>query len=780
MGWALAKAEPHHKRGWLKRFDPRFWTVDFPRPVTAAIVTQGPNALRVDAVIYDRSNLVGLIWESEDRWSHALLKYEHKRDYRNVQLSFRWRSGGINPLTAVYGPTLTIEGRDAAGQPRAWYVRLWNYASGTGDDARITLDFNALSGGFMLPSEADPVWAGDIDRMFISLVSPDYDGSSGLLAAPLNGWAEMSDIQCAGSGSVLAIGDVMLPEQAAGIANGYDDCYHMTPERLARDIVALGYRGDVIHYVGMSHYMRLNLVDGRLLAGAAGAAINEPCAAWHRDMAARFQAAGLGVIWSLSYELLNDYCPDDWKQRAANGEPAQTGWDPPSTLLSPAHSGAMQWLQQAARDFVAIGKAAQLPLKFQVGEPWWWIAPGGRICGYDMETTAALGAVSVDIADVRQPLNSEQKAMLDGLGALLAASTAALVAAAREAAGSAPLQSLILVFLPTVLDPLTPEVRRANVPLGWAAPAFDILQLEDYDWVTAGRGAETPGARDAVIARLGYPIDEQHYLSGFVLKPEDKKQWALIAKAADAARRAGVACVYYWALPQVARDGFISFDGEDEVQAFDLVDFPLSIGREAAAITEFSTQIVGSASGHEQRSSEWAEARMQYDAGPGVRSEADVRTLMAFFRARRGAARGFRFRDPFDHSSAVDGGAPAPGDQWIGTGDGERLRFALVKRYGVPDGTGGGGEAQERMIFLPVAASVRISVNGIEQQGFTLDGEGAVTLASAPPAGAVVRAGFLFDVPVRFAVDRLEVNRATFLAGEIAEVPLIEVRNPWG
>jgi uncharacterized protein (TIGR02217 family) len=54
-----------------------------------------------------------------------------------------------------------------------------------------------------------------------------------------------------------------------------------------------------------------------------------------------------------------------------------------------------------------------------------------------------------------------------------------------------------------------------------------------------------------------------------------------------------------------------------------------------------------------------------------------------------------------------------------------------------------------------------------------------VLLDEAPAAGAVVTAGFLFDVPVRFADDRLEVSRATFLAGEIASVPLIEVRAPW-
>ncbi len=42
--------------------------------------------------------------------------------------------------------------------------------------------------------------------------------------------------------------------------------------------------------------------------------------------------------------------------------------------------------------------------------------------------------------------------------------------------------------------------------------------------------------------------------------------------------------------------------------------------------------------------------------------------------------------------------------------------------------------------------------------------------------GAAVTASFDFDVPVRFAEDRLSVSRATFLAGAAASVPLVEVR----
>ena len=47
---------------------------------------------------------------------------------------------------------------------------------------------------------------------------------------------------------------------------------------------------------------------------------------------------------------------------------------------------------------------------------------------------------------------------------------------------------------------------------------------------------------------------------------------------------------------------------------------------------------------------------------------------------------------------------------------------------------------------------------------------------SPPAAGAQVRAGFLFDVPVRFAEDRLEIAGADFAAGEAPSVPIVELR----
>ena len=89
-----------------------------------------------------------------------------------------------------------------------------------------------------------------------------------------------------------------------------------------------------------------------------------------------------------------------------------------------------------------------------------------------------------------------------------------------------------------------------------------------------------------------------------------------------------------------------------------------------------------------------------------------------------------------------------------------------------------GDAEQVRRVRLPVESSVRVSVDGPEAAAFSIV-DGDLLLDTAPAAGVAVRAGFLFDVPVRFADDRLEVSRATFLAGEMASVPLVEVRAPW-
>lgn len=770
MAFWLARDRRGQESSFIQRFDPRFWTVNFPRPAMASVVTTGPNSLRVDVELHNAGELVGLIWESADTLDHPLLAYATDRDYSHTTLSFRWQSEGVIPLDLVHGPTLTIEGRDAAGAPRTWYVRLWNYAQGSPTDALITLPFSTVESGYGLPGE--PIYPGDIDRMFISLVAPGHiPSSTDPLPARVSGSVTVSDIRADGARAMLELGDVLLPPHGERIATAYDDSYNQTPARLLRVINGLGYRDDIVHYVGMSHFMRLTRAADSTLKVEAPAALCSPATIWHRSYFELARANSVQVIASLSYELFDAYCPEEWKQRTFSGAPALTGWVPPSTLLSPANPQAMAWLADAARAFVALQRQAGLPVRFQIGEPWWWVTPAGEICLYDDAAKAAFGGEPPEIADPSASLSAEQIALLDAAGALLAQSTANLTAAVRTAAVG-PAQVLLLAFSPTILDPLRPEFYRANLPIGWAYPAFDRLQLEDYDWLTSGADASRRSAYALFEERLGYSPDNQDYFAGFVLNAADAEAlWLRIDRGLDEAAERSIAHRYVWALPQVNRDGYTRLAPlTDQTSAsFDDVLYPFPLGRTTSVAPEFSTSVAVTASGHERRNALWSDARLHFDVGAGIRSEAELSQLIAFFRARRGPARGFRIMDPFDHSSNGMTGTPTMLDQLIGIGDGLRADFLLIKSYGTPI-------PQVRPITRPRAETLVVSVGGVPSTNWSLRAKGVIQFISAPPRGAEIRAGFLFDVPVRFAEDRLDISAVNFAAGEAPSIPLIELR----
>ncbi len=770
MAFWLARERRAQESSFIQRFDPRFWTVNFPRPAMASVVTIAPDALRVEVELHHAGELVGLIWDSADTLDHPLLAYETDRDYARTTLSFRWQSEGVIALDLPNGPTLTIEGRDAAGTPRTWFVRLWNYAQGTPTDARITLPFSDLQAGFGLPGE--PVHPSDIDRMFISLVAPGHvPGSAAPLPARFNGSVTVSDIVADGARAMLEVGDVLLPPHGTRIATAYDDAFNQTPARLLRAVTGLGYRQDLIHYVGMSHFMRLAQQPAGKVKVTTAAELSAPAAVWHRNYFELAQAGAFEVIASLSYELFDAYCPDAWKQRTASGATALTGWVPPSTLLSPANAEAMAWLTDVARDFVALLRQAGLPVRFQIGEPWWWVTSAGEICLYDDAAKAAFGGTPPVITDVGGPLTFAQTSLLDEAGVLLAQSTANLTAVVRNAA-QGPSEVLLLTFTPTILDPARPELFRANLPSGWATPAFDRLQIEDYDWLTGGADAARRAAYAFVDSWLGYPPALQDYLAGFVLDPADAELfWLRIDNGIDEAAERNIARRYVWALPQVNRDGYtrLAPSPEQAMDPFDNVLYPFALGRNASVAPEFSTSIAVTASGHERRNSLWSDARLHFDVGPGIRSEAELSELVAFFRARRGPARGFRIMDPFDHSSNAMTGSPTMFDQLIGIGDGATADFQLIKSYGAV-------EPQVRPITRPRPETLLVSIGGGATTGWTLSEKGVLRFLVAPPAGAEVRAGFLFDVPVRFAEDRLDVSAVNFAAGEAPSIPLIELR----
>ena len=208
--------------------------------------------------------------------------------------------------------------------------------------------------------------------------------------------------------------------------------------------------------------------------------------------------------------------------------------------------------------------------------------------------------------------------------------------------------------------------------------------------------------------------------------------------------------------------------------AFHEIRFPANLSFGSVGGPERRTEIVTLANGFEERNTPWAHSRRRYDAGVGLRSLNDVATLIAFFEARAGQLHGFRWKDWSDFKSCLPSATPGPEDQLLGTGDGVRTVFQLQKTYV------SGQQSYTRPIRKPVGGTVVVAlaedpkVEGVE---FTVDVEsGEIAFTVPPDVGTRVTAGFEFDVPVRFDTDAIQTSVASFQAGDVPTVPVVEIR----
>ncbi len=207
---------------------------------------------------------------------------------------------------------------------------------------------------------------------------------------------------------------------------------------------------------------------------------------------------------------------------------------------------------------------------------------------------------------------------------------------------------------------------------------------------------------------------------------------------------------------------------------FHEVRFPASLSFGSVGGPERRTDIVTLANGFEERNTPWAHSRRRYDAGLGMRSLDDIQTLIAFFEARQGQMYGFRWKDWSDYKSCTATAEVDKGDQVIGQGDGVTTEFQLVKTYA------SGGVSYVRPIVKLVLGTVKVGLDQDEAResvDFEVDLDKGVVQFAVPPAeGVEVTAGFEFDVPVRFDTDKIQVSVASFQAGDVPNVPVVEVR----
>jgi len=207
---------------------------------------------------------------------------------------------------------------------------------------------------------------------------------------------------------------------------------------------------------------------------------------------------------------------------------------------------------------------------------------------------------------------------------------------------------------------------------------------------------------------------------------------------------------------------------------FHEIRFPASLSFGSIGGPERHTDVVTLANGFEERNTPWKHSRRRYDAGVAMRSLDDIETLIAFFEARQGQMYGFRWKDWTDYKSGAARRDVTPEDQIIAFGDDVTDRYSLVKTYR------SGEHTYLRPITKPVAGTVKVALDEEEQRegvNFEIDtATGMLVFPHPIDTGVRITAGFEFDVPVRFDIDRIHTSLASFQAGDVPNVPIVEVR----
>lgn len=198
--------------------------------------------------------------------------------------------------------------------------------------------------------------------------------------------------------------------------------------------------------------------------------------------------------------------------------------------------------------------------------------------------------------------------------------------------------------------------------------------------------------------------------------------------------------------------------------------FPEHISYGARGGPKFKTSVLVLSSGREKRNVDWELARAEYDVAHGLKTQADLDQLLAFFYTAQGMAHGFRFKDWADFE--LD-------QQVIGVTDTTTSEFQIYKRYSF------GAVNFDRNLTKIVASSYTVWVNsvqlteGVGAGQFQIDiTTGVITLGATHVAttGQDVEVECEFDVPVRFNTDRMETTIEYFERFNWTGIMLVEER----
>lgn len=181
---------------------------------------------------------------------------------------------------------------------------------------------------------------------------------------------------------------------------------------------------------------------------------------------------------------------------------------------------------------------------------------------------------------------------------------------------------------------------------------------------------------------------------------------------------------------------------------------------------QFNTRVNVLGSGYEQRNIQWEASRWRGNLGNKIVDEAVKDYLLSFFRARRGRAQGFLYKDWTDYK--VTDAVLYP------TGD-------FTMQLAVPYEPS--GNLYLRDITKPKASAFSMKLNGSPFVDFTLDDTtGIITFTDSEPPDSSDLLTWTgeYYVPVRFDTDEFLASPAIIrddsAVYELGALPIVEIR----
>lgn len=517
-----------------KKLQPSLFTIEGPDSASFGVVAS-TTSLKVYGTWRKYGDFVSMVWDVNQIHSslyrpHPRMKYMKSADFRNLRLTYTLGNfTNVEYINTATPSTLTIQVYDTDGVLQSYNVTLLPYATyvPTTGFWVVVLDFGNLKtdGGVLIDTSR-------VVRLKWNVMVDGYIlGSGSPLLSPLSFYQEFVDWGVEGS-IWLDRNRFATPDLDVGLVVDYDVMYNNTPLQIVEDIVHLGFKEEIMVYMGTRWYNRR--IDGSAPSLYSFEEMGDNCLhyaaqKWLADLCAQAAIYKLTVNVALGLEVSDP--PVDYTQ--ADHTTALAMPTASTYVLDPTHANVAIWFAAAFDDIgdilVANGYESKVHLTFA---KWWWWRNGDKPCFYRTGTTdlyfsevGTTAPVYTSTADMQIALGGYENFVTwlrDKLGTLETTIQTPLVNKFENTLGL-ELRLGALEYAPWVVDAArdvsdteaNAMYRLCNRPTTqWQG--LDFFATSAYLWVQLGRWAKLEENMEYAKNVLGFNSTKSYYVCGSI------------------------------------------------------------------------------------------------------------------------------------------------------------------------------------------------------------------------------------------------------------------------